>query len=144
MTRHQTYNQVNPHTIHTPANTKPTNVCKTHSLRDNITPPFTKFEQTKQIIMDIDKLSHSTTLCNKMLQSLNLNGWCKYDNSHQTYLYEHSNKPVNYSYILIFLKQSACYTLTPDTCQLYRTSTNKITDNHNIAICNDTTITWFH
>ena len=38
------------------------------------------FNQTKQIIMDIDKLSHSTMLCSKILQSFNLNGLCKYDN----------------------------------------------------------------
>ena len=86
------------------------------------------------------KLSHSTTLCNKSLQSLNLNGLCKYDNSHQAYLFEHSNKPVKFSNILVFLKQSTCYTVTPDTHQWYRINTNETTDNHNIAICNDTRI----
>ena len=47
-------------------NAKSTNIYKTHSPRDNITPPITMFEQTNQIIMDIDTLSYSTTLCNKI------------------------------------------------------------------------------
>ena len=74
---------ISPHNTSTPTNTKSTNINKTHPPRDNITPSLATFNQTKQIIMDIDKLSHSTTLCNKLLQSLNLNGLCKYDNSHQ-------------------------------------------------------------
>ena len=106
-------------------------------------PPVTMFEQTKQIIMDIDTLSHSTTLHKKILQSLNLNHMCKYDNSHQAYLFEYSNKLVNFSSILVFLKQYVCYTITPDTHQWYRINTNEITDNHNIAIWNDTTINMF-
>ena len=76
-----------------------------------------------------------------MLQSLNLYGLCKYDNSHQAYLFEHSKKPLNCSYILVFLKQSTCYTVTPDTHQWYRTNTNEITDSHNITVCcNGTTL----
>ena len=90
--------------------------------------------------MDIDTLSHSTTLCNKIIQSLNLNGLCKYDNLHKAYSFEYSNKPVNCSFILVFLKQSACYTITLGTHQWYRINTNEITDKHNIALCNDPTI----
>ena len=41
-----------------------------------------------QIIMDIDILLHSNTLCNKILQSLNLNGLCKYDSLHKAYIFE--------------------------------------------------------
>ena len=37
-------------------------------------------------------------------------------------------------------KQSTCYTVTPDTHQLYRINNNQITDKHNIAIYNDTTV----
>ena len=103
-------------------------------------PLTTTFNHNKQIIMDIHKLSHSNTVCNKILQSLNPNGLCRYDNSHQAYLFEHTNKPVKCSHILVFFKQSTCYTVTPDTHQWYRINTNEITDNHNIAICNDTTI----
>ena len=56
------------------------------------------------------------------------------------HIFEYSNQPVNCSYILVFLKQSACYTVTPDTHQWYRINTNEMTDNLNLAICNDTTI----
>ena len=113
---------------------------KVQSTKDNITNPVTTFEQTKQIIMDIDVMSHSTTLCNQILQALNVNSLCKYDNLHKAYLFENSNKPVNCSYILVFLKQSVCYAITPDTHQWYRMNTNEITDNHNIALCNDPVI----
>ena len=44
---------------------------------------ITNFEKTKQIIMDIDALSHSPTLCNKILQEFNLNGLCQYSNLHK-------------------------------------------------------------
>ena len=54
---------VNLHTIHTQTNTKSTNIKKTHLLRDNTTSPVTTFEQTKQIILDIDTLSHCATNC---------------------------------------------------------------------------------
>ena len=95
------------------------------------------FEQTKQIITDINALSHSSTICNQILQALNLNGFCKYDNLHKVYLFENSNKSVNCSYVLAFLKQSAWYAINPDTHQWYGINTNEITDNHNIALCND-------
>ena len=126
----------NPHTIHTQINTMSTHMNKTHSPRANIMPSVTTFEQTKHIIMNIDALSHSTTLSNRILQSLYLNGLCKYDNLCKAYLFEYSNQPVFCSSILVFLKQSACYTVTPDTHQSYRTNTNKITDNHNTVLCN--------
>ena len=115
-------------------------------------------KHTKQIIVDIDKLSHSTTLCNIIIQSLNLKDLCKYNHTHKAYFFEHSDKSVNCSHILIFLRQSAFYTVkswlhtlvffkticmlysTPDNHQWYRINTNEITDNHNIAICNDITV----
>ena len=75
---------------------------------ENTTPTLTSFEQTKQIIMDIDTLSHSDALCNKILQSLNLNGLCKYDSLHKAYTFEQSSIPVNCSHIFIFLKTLAC------------------------------------
>ena len=78
------------------------------------------FEQAKQIIMNIDVLSHSPTLQNKILQELNLRSLCKYKNTHQACLYENSNKIVNCSYSLMFLKQSTCYAITLDTNQWYR------------------------
>ena len=87
--------------------------------------------------MDIDMLSHSPTLCNKFLQELNLNGMCLYNNTDQAYLFKHSNKIVNCSYILVFLKQSTCYTITPDTHQWYRINTDEITNTHKIALFND-------
>ena len=61
------------------------NTDKTHSLRDAITPPAITFELTKQMIMDIDRLSHSTTLHNIIVQSLNLKCLCKYNNLHKAY-----------------------------------------------------------
>ena len=119
---------------------KSTNINKIHSPRDSITLLVTTFEQTKQIIMDKDTLSHSITLHNRTIQSLNLKGLCQYDNSDKAHFSEYSSKPINCSYMLVFLKHSACYTVTPDTHQWYKINTNKITDNHNTAICNDTTI----
>ena len=136
----QLIQDVNPHTTHTQTKAKSASIIKTHSHRDNIAPTVTMFKWTKQIIMDMDTLSHSTTLHNKILQSLNLSGLYKYDNSCQAYLFEYSNNPVNCSYILVFLRQSACYTITPDTSQWYRINTNEITDNYNLAMCNATTI----
>ena len=52
-------------------------------------------KQAKQIIMNIDTLSHSPTLQNKLLQELNLHGLCKYNSMQQASLYENSNKIVN-------------------------------------------------
>ena len=91
-------------------------------------------------MMNIDALPHSSTLQNKILWELNIHGLCKYSSTQQTYLYENSNKIVNFSYILIFLKQSTCYGITPDTHQWYRINANEVTDNHKIPLCNDPTI----
>ena len=131
---------ISPHSIHMQTNAKSTSIKQTHSIIDNIKPPVTTFKKTKNIIMNIDALSYSTTLHNKIKQSINLNGLCKYDTLHKAYLFEYSNKPVNCFYILVFLKQSACYTITLDTHQCYRINTNEITDNHNIVLCNDPTL----
>ena len=90
--------------------------------------------------MNVDALSHSPTLCNKILQELFLNGLCKYNSTYQAYLYKNSKKIVNCSYILVFLKQSICYGITPDTNEWYRINSNEITDNHKIVLCNDLTV----
>ena len=87
--------------------------------------------------MDIDALSHSPTLHNKILQELNLNGLCQYYNTHQAYLFENSHKVVNCSYILVFLTQSACYVITPNRHQWYKITTNEILENHKITLCNN-------
>ena len=63
------------------------------------TSTLSTFEQTKQIILDIDTLSHSGTLQHKMLKSLNLKGLCKYDDSHKIYLFDQASKLVNFSQI---------------------------------------------
>ena len=102
--------------------------------------PVTNFEHAKQIIMNIEALPHSPTLHNKILQELNLSGLCKYNSTQQAYLYKNSSNMVNCSYILVLLKQSTCYAITPDTHQWYRINSNKITDNHKIAFCNDLTV----
>ena len=87
--------------------------------------------------MDIDALSHSHTLCNKILQELNLNCFCQYSNSHQAYIFENSNHIVNCSYILIFLRQSTCYIITPDTNQWWKINANEILEKHKLALYND-------
>ena len=87
--------------------------------------------------MPIDTLSHSIALCNKILRSLNINGLCTYDNLHKAYIFEQSNSLVNCSYILIFLQNSACYTINANTHHWNRINTNEIMDSHNISICND-------
>ena len=38
--------------------------------------------------MAIDTLLHSNALCNKILQSLNLNGLCIYASLHKAYIFE--------------------------------------------------------
>ena len=114
---------VNPNAIHTQTNTKSTHLYRAWSTKDNIMHPVAAFEQTKQIIMDIDALLHSPALCNQILQALNLNDLYKYDNLHKAYLFENPKKPVNWSYILVFLKQSACYAIIPGMYQWYRINT---------------------
>ena len=79
----QSIQDVNLHTTPNIIKTKSkTDLNKTHPPMDNITSSITTFNKTKQIIIDMDKLSHLTTICNKVLQAMNLNGLCKYDNSH--------------------------------------------------------------
>ena len=65
---------------------------KTDSPRDNTAPPIATFDETKQRITDIDKLSHSTKIHNKVLQAMNLNGLCKYDIPQHTCLNTQTNQ----------------------------------------------------
>ena len=74
---------------------------------------------------------------NKILQELNLNGLCQYSNSHQAYIFKNSNGIVNCSYILVFLMQSTCYVIAPNTYQWYRFNTNEILESHKLGLCND-------
>ena len=97
--------------------TSPNHTYRPGSLENSLTDPTTNFEPPKQIIMEIDALSHAHTLHNKILWELSLNGLCQYNNTHQAYLFKNSNKEANCSYILVFLEQSACYIITPDTQQ---------------------------
>ena len=130
----------NPSDVHTQTKTQPTHTYRPVSAENSITHSVTNFKQTKQVIMDIDALSHSPALCNKIFQELNLNGLCLYNNTHQAYLFRNSNKIVNCNYIPYILKQSTCYTITPDTHQWYRIYTYERTGNHKIALCNDSTV----
>ena len=83
--RHTTLPNVNPNPTHTQTHTNSARTYRAQSPKDNTTYPVTMFEWTKQIIMDTDALSHSPALCNNILQSLNLNGLCKYDNLQKAY-----------------------------------------------------------
>ena len=74
---------------------------------------------------------------NRIPQQFNLHDLCQYNNAHQTYIFENSNHTDNCSYILIFLSQSICYVITPDTHQWYKIMANKILENHKLACCND-------
>ena len=93
--------------------------------------------KTKHIIMDIDAISHLPSLCIKIVQELNLNGLCQYCNSHQAYVFKNSNHLVNCSNILVFLRQSMCYFITPIMHQWYKISANKILENRKLALCDD-------
>ena len=53
-----------------------------------------------------------------------------------TYL-KKSNCIVNCSYVLIFLRQSMCYVITPHTHQWYKINANKIFESHKLALCDD-------
>ena len=55
----------------------------------------------------------------KILQEFSLLGLYQYNNAHQAYIIENSNHIVTCSYIVIFLRQSTCYIITPDTQQWY-------------------------
>ena len=90
--------------------------------------------------MNIDSLSYFPTLHNKILQELNLNGLCQYNNTLQACLFENSNQEVNCSYILIILRKSTCYIITPGTHQWYQISANEILEDHKLALCNDPTV----
>ena len=90
--------------------------------------------------MDIDRLSHSNTLHDQIMESLNQKSLCKYDSLHKAYVFQQSAILVNCSHILIFLKHLHCYTVNPDTHQWYRINSHKIQENHNVAICNDKTV----
>ena len=81
--------------------------------------------KTKQIIIDLDALSHLSSLHNKILQELNLNGLCKYSNSHQAYIFKNSNHILNCSYNS-YLMRSTCYVFTPNTHQCYKINANEI------------------
>ena len=87
--------------------------------------------------MEIDPLSHSPTLHNKILQELNLSGLCQYSNSHKVYIFEKSNCIVNCSYVPIFLSQSTCYVITPNTHHWYKINANEILESHTLALCDD-------
>ena len=71
--------------------------------RENITTAFTMFKQTKQIIMDIDTISHANTPHNKLLKSLNINGLCKYDSLHKVYCKEAECKVAEWQVYLLQL-----------------------------------------
>ena len=60
-------------------------------------------------------LSHSLNVHNKILQELNLNGLCQYSNSYKAYILEKSNHIVTCTYVLVFLRQSTYYVITPHT-----------------------------
>ena len=55
----------NPSDVHTQTKTQPTHTYRPASPKNSITHPVTNFEQTKQILMNIDALSYSPTLHNK-------------------------------------------------------------------------------
>ena len=71
------------------------------------------------------------------LKELNLNGLCQYNNTYQAYLFKNSNQVINCCNGLVFLEQSTCYIITPDTHQWYKNNTNEMLENHKLAVCND-------
>ena len=91
-------------------------------------------------MLDIDILSHSNTLYNQIMGFLNQTGLCKYDSLCRAYVFVQSAIPANCSYILIFLKHLACYTINPYTHQWYRIDSHEIKESHNVTICNDKTV----
>ena len=106
----------------------------TNHIRTN---PITNFERTKQIIMDINSLSHSPELCNEILQESNHSGLCQYNKSCKAYIFEKSNCILNCSHMLTFLRQSMCYVIAPHPHQWYKINANEITENHILALCDD-------
>ena len=88
--------------------------------------------------MDIEALSHSPILSNKIPQELNLNVLCQYSILYKAYIFEKkSNCIVNYSYVLVFLRQSTCYVITSHTHQWYKINANRIHESHKLALCDD-------
>ena len=77
---------------HKQTTTSPKHTHRPHSPKNGITCPVANFKQTKQIIMDVDALSHFPTLCNKILQELNLNDLCLYNNTHQAFSFKIQTK----------------------------------------------------
>ena len=80
---------LNPSKVYTQTKTQITHTYRLVSPENSIIHPVTNFEQTKQIIMDIDMFSHSPTLCDKILQDVNINGLCLYNSTHCAYLFDH-------------------------------------------------------
>ena len=101
------------------------------------TDPIINFQRTKQIIMGIDALSHTPVLCNKFLHELNCNGLCQYNRSHIVYIFEISNHVDNSSHVLMFLKTSKCYIITPHTHKWYNINPNEILLDHKLALYSD-------
>ena len=85
--------------------------------------------------MDIDTLLQSPKLCNTILQELNLSGLCHFSNLHKAYLFKKSNCIVNCSCVLIFLRKSMCYVITPPSHQWYKISANEILEKHRLVLC---------
>ena len=56
---------------------------------------------------------------------------------HKKHTYLKNQITVNYSCILIFLRQSTCYVITPNTHQWYKINANKIFDSYKLAPCDD-------
>ena len=103
----QSIPNLSPNDIHTQMNAQPTHIYRAAASKDNVTHQIPL--NTKQIVMDIDALSHSPTLHDKILQELKLNRLWNYDNTHKAYLFENSNQIVNCSYILVFKKINMLY-----------------------------------
>ena len=58
----------NPSDIHIQTNIQPAHTYRPASSINNITHSVTNFEQAEQILKNTDTLSHSPSLCNKILQ----------------------------------------------------------------------------
>ena len=86
-----------PSDVHTQTKTQTTHTYRPVSPENSITHTVTNFKQTKQIIMDIDMLSHSPTLHNRLLHELDLHGLCLYSKTNQAYLPKYLKKIVNCS-----------------------------------------------
>ena len=87
--------------------------------------------------MDKDALSHSPELHNKILQELNHNALCQYNKSGKAYIFEKSSHIVSCFRMLILLRQSTCYVITPHTHHIYKINANEILKNHKLVLCDD-------